>query len=39
MQKQSRQELGIQFIPKSEMQRLHNQLDPSMQEVPWVAKH
>ena len=31
MQKQSRQDLGIPFIPISERKRLHNQIDRSLQ--------
>ena len=38
MQKQSRQDLGISFIPISERNRLHNQLDPSPQEyLEWLS--
>ena len=31
MQKQSRQEMGIVFIPRSERKRLNDQLDPELQ--------
>ena len=39
MQKRARQEFGIPFIPKVKRQRLHNQLDPSMQRYLEWAKH
>ena len=36
--KQSRQELGIPSIPKSERQRLRNQFDPSLQRyLEWLS--
>ena len=38
MQKQSRAELGIEFIPKSERQRLGNMLDSQLQEyLVWLS--
>ena len=38
MQKQSRQDFGISFIPISERKRTHDQLDPSLQGyLEWLS--
>ena len=40
VQKQSRHDLGIQFIPTSERKRLHNEIDSSPQRYfQWLGTH